>query len=215
MIVLEEKFIKEYIFDTINDIKIQCKNVDETYHHNSEYKDAPKICQYGILSLNELNKQGIKKYSKEFLSTMSDIESHVNGSDAISLSRVGLKDLYQNEEIYDPFSPNLVDFIVSNDVKAQRTSIHYGNEFIVQNEIEISKLVALDIRLLKLLEHLKLNSGFSNITLREIIEKFNYLKDIAIAMKQSKLDMPLRERSYETLSLDVDKLSNIEKIKIK
>lgn len=214
MIALEEKYIHEYILDTFNSIRLKNKNVKEYYHHNSEYKDAPSICSHGILSLKELNKKGITNYSETVLKTMDDIESHVNGNDSISLSRVGLDDLYENELEYNPYSPNLVDFIVSDKVKARRSSIHYGNEYLIHERIELDKLMAIDIRLLKLLEQRKTN--ISEDFIKKVIEKFNYLKDIAIAMKQSKLDIPLREKSTkENFVLDIDKLSTIEQIKIK
>lgn len=214
MIALEEKYIHEYILDTINSIRLKNKNVKEYYHHNSEYKDAPSICLHGILSLKELNKKGITNYSETVLKTLDDIESHVNGNDSISLSRVGLDDLYENELEYNPYSPNLVDFIVSDEVKARRSSIHYGNEYLIHERIELDKLMAIDIRLLKLLDQRKTN--ISEDFIKKVIKKFNYLKDIAIAMKQSELDIPLRERSRkEDYELDIDKLSTISQIKLK
>lgn len=48
---------------------------------------------------------------------MSDTESHVNGKNSVSLSVIGLKDLYPNEVEYNPFSPNLVDFLITSDIK--------------------------------------------------------------------------------------------------
>lgn len=215
MVGLEEKYIIEYILDTINSIRMKTENIKEYYHHNSEYKDAPSICLHGILSLKELNKNGITNYSEELLQKMDDIESHVNGNDSISLSRVGLNDLYEKELEYNPYSPNLVDFIISSDIKARRTTTHYGNEYLCEEKINTEKLLAIDIRLLKLIEQAKNNKSLSEAFIKKVVDKFNYLKEISIAMKRANLHIPLRERSYQNISLDTEILSNVEKLKIK
>lgn len=202
-ILLEEKYILEYIKDILNDLRLKSTNISDKYHHNSSYKDASSICRYGILSLNDLNKLGITNYTKEFLEKMNDTESHINGNNKVSLSVVGLNDLYKDEFEYIPFDSNLVDFIVSSEIKACRSAIHYGNEFL-SDSINIDKIKSVDIRLLQLIEQ-------NNTDLKSIIEKYNYLKDIALAIKDSKLDIPLREMS-SNFDIDIDKLSNNPKV---
>ena len=151
-ILLEEKYILEYIRDILNDSKIKLALInDAKFHHNTSYEDAPSVCRHGILSLADLNKLGIKKYSEDFLRIMNDTESHINGVNAISLSVVGLKDLYSHEEEYCPFSPDQVDFLISSDIKASRTSTHYGNEFLYYSRISVEKLRSIDFRILALI----------------------------------------------------------------
>ncbi|MBR3140629.1 MAG: hypothetical protein IKF11_07180, partial [Methanobrevibacter sp.] len=89
------------------------------YHHTTKYKDASSVCKYGILTLEDLNKRGIRNDSPEFIRRMDDIDSHINGADGISLAVVGLKDLTRDEFEYNPFEPTRVDFLVSSDVRAR------------------------------------------------------------------------------------------------
>ena len=136
-IILEEKYILEYILDILNDYKTKKITInDYKYHHNTSYFDAPSVIRYGILSLLELNALGVKNFSQEVLDIMSDTDSHINGTNAISLSVVGLKDLYHNESEYSPYSSTQVDFLISNEIKAYRSTLHYGNEFLCYNKIE-------------------------------------------------------------------------------
>ena len=215
-ILLEEKYILEYIKDMLNDIKLGTKILnDAKYHHNTRYYDAPSVCQYGILSLNDLNKLGIKKFNSDFLEKMSDTESHINGIENVSLAVVGLDDIYPNEYEYNPLSPESVDFLVASDVTTSRSSIHYGNEFLT-NSISVDKLRSVDIRLLKLIELFENGEFKKNYSIQKIIEKYNYLKSIACIMKQVELDMPLREMSCENgILMDLDKLSSYPELILK
>lgn len=216
-ILLEKKYVLEYLKDILNDVKKTSFVVNHAkYHHNTSYRDASSICQYGILSLVDLDKLGLKNYTTEFLQKMDDIESHINGSTAVSLSVVGLQDLYPNEDEYDPFIPSKVDFLISSDIKAGRFAIHYGNEFLSYESIGIDKLRSVDIRLLKLIELVEKGFSSNYYSIESVIEKYNYLKNIALTMKQFQLDIPLREMSYQDNSLmDVDKLSSTPKLLLK
>ena len=216
-ILLEKKYVLEYLKDILNDVKKTSFVVNHAkYHHNTSYRDASSICQYGILSLVDLDKLGLKNYTTEFLQKMDDIESHVNGSTAVSLSVVGLQDLYPNEDEYDPFIPSKVDFLISSDIKVGRSAIHYGNEFLSYESIGIDKLRSVDIRLLKLIELVEKGFSSNYYSIESVIEKYNYLKNIALTMKQFQLDIPLREMSYQDNSLmDVDKLSSTPKLLLK
>lgn len=216
-ILLEEKYILEYIKDIIHDIKVGSFIVNNAkYHHNTDYRDASSICSHGILTMMDLKKLGIKNYTDEFLQKMDDIESHINGNDAVSLSVVGLQDLYPNEDEYNPFTPSQVDFLVSSEIKTGRSSMHYGNEFLSYKSIGVDKLRSVDIRLLKLIEMIENGYSSNNFTIQSAIEKYNYLKNIALTMKHSQLDIPLRELSYQdNSSIDVDKLSSTPKLVLK
>lgn len=214
-ILLEEKNIPEYIYDSICSVK-QCGNevIDAKYHHNTAYKDAVSICKYGILTLADMNAQGIRNDSPEFLKIMGDTDSHVNGNNCVSLAIVGLNDIYPNEEEYNPFSPNLVDFLVSSNVKASRSSIHYGNEFLSCGSIMRDSLKSIDIRLLKLLCQEK--SYMSDSSIQTIIQKYNYLRAIALEVKKQQLDLPLREMSeYNIFELNKEKLVAQPKLLLK
>lgn len=216
-VLLEEKYILEYIRDVFHDIKRKNVFVDDArYHHNSSYSDATSICKYGILTMLDLKKFGIKEYTKETLKKMNDINSHINGNDGVSLSVVGLKDLYLDEDEYDPFTPTQVDFLVSSDIQASRTSIHYGNEFLSYKSIEVNKLKAVDIRLLRMLDLIEKRYSLRNYSIQSATKKYNELKNIATIIKQLKLHIPIREMSYQDgFSIDIDKLSDIPKLLIK
>lgn len=214
-IILEEKNVFEYIYDNISGIRLCGKEVENArYHHNTTYNDAVSICRYGILTLLDLNKYGIRTVSEDFLKLMSDIESHVNGNNCVSLSVVGLDDIYPNEDEYNPFIPSHVDFLVTSDIKAGRSSIHYGNEFLSHSSIKKEELRAIDIRLLKLME---LQDIYRNESSAEsILKKYNHLKNIALEIKKQNLDIPLREMSENSIfELDLNKLVNQPKLVLK
>ena len=214
-IILEKKYILEYIKNSLHEIKSGSTTItDAKYHHNSEYCDAPSICQYGILTMKDLAKLKIKDYNNDFLQLMNDIESHANGNDAVSLAVIGLKDLYPNEFEYNPEIPGKVDFLVSSNVKAGRSSINFGNEFLSYKSINPNQLRSLDIRLLKLIELIEQRKQYDSI--ENVIHKYNYLKEIALTMKEHSLDIPIREMSKENhFDIDIDKLSSIPRLTLK
>ena len=139
---------------------------------------------------------------------MADTDSHINENYGISLSAVGLKDLYKDEEEYDPFYHSHLDFLVTRNIMAYRSTNHYGNEFISYNKISPNELTSLDIRLLK---HIKESQDIENI-----IKKYNYLIDIANKIINNNLSIPIREMSNsEGFDIDINKLSKNQKIYIK
>lgn len=211
MITIDRKHIKEYLEDTLNSYRIKTKVIEENlYHHNSSYKDGTSIVKNGILSLEELNKKEIIKLSEEQLELYDDTLSHINGADGISLSIVGLTDLYIDEDEYNPYSPYSLDIIISKKVQARRSSIHYGNEFIAKTKISSKLFESIDVRLIKFLENIKHESDIT-----KLIENYNHLLDIAKAIKEKGLDISIREMSNENITLDVEKLSNSPKIFVK
>ena len=104
--------------------------------------------------------------------------------------------------------PSHVDLTISNEIKCSRHTTNYGNEYLYGNKIGVDKIKSVDIRLL---EYLESNTSF----VESIINKYNSLKDIAIALKQLDLDIPLREMSSQNITMDVDKLLETPKILIK
>ena len=210
-ILLEEKYILEYIRDMLITFKTKPVEVNNAkYHHNSDYSKASIILKHGILTISELNRLGIKQYSPEKLKIMSDTDSHINGIDSISLSVTGLTDLYRDEFEYDPFDSSKIDFRISNDIRTRRDSTHYGNEYLHQGSIPNDKIKSVDIRLLKLLKE---NQSIANI--KFIIDKYNCLRDIALTIKENKLDIPFRDMSKENLTMDIEELSQTAKLILK
>lgn len=216
---LEEKYIFEYIRDILIGSRLEKLQIkDDGYHHNSSYKDAPSIVKNGILSMQEMNNLNIKKYSDEELDLYDDIESHINGKDGISLSKVGLTDLYNDEDEYNPFCGDCVDFLVSNRVNASRHTEHYGNEFIAKGKIDKKEIKSIDIRLIEYTDKIyRQKSVIRNIeNIDSLIAKYNQVKNIAIALKENGNYIPFRETSEnKDFVMDVDKLASNPKIRIK
>lgn len=210
-IQLEEKYILEYVKEILTYLKANKVCVDAKYHHNTDYLKTPSIIENGILSLDKLNERKIREFSKEQLEILNDTNSHINGSDGISLSVVGLQDLYKDEDEYNPLKSDCVDILISSLVPARRTTNHYGNEFIATNIIEPNMFESIDIRLLKYIETLK-----DIKSIGEVIDKYNSLRLIAKSLKDNKVDIPIREMSNEDeISLDLDGLIDLPILEIK
>lgn len=209
LIVFNEQNVLEYIEKIINDTKKNSIDIEDAkYHHNSSYMNGLSILKNGILSLVELDRLGIRKMSYQTLNVMGDIESHINGNDGISLSVVGLTDLYRDEFEYDPFQESLVDFLISNDIKVYRRSIHYGNEYIANKCIEVNKIKSIDIRLLKYLNNID-----SKEKIDALIQKYNSLIEMSARIKNCGLNITIREMSDENnISLDIDKLYELPRL---
>ena len=191
--IIREKYVLEYIKDILSTYSYALKNVDDAkYHHNAPYKDARFIIKYGVLSMEEINKLGIRSYSEKELNLMDDIESHVNGKNGVSLSVVGLTDLYKNEEEYNPFMPNVVDFLIDNNIRAFRNTIHYGNEFVSESKITSDKIKSADIRLIKYIDSLPKKD---NIDIIDVVNKYNNLILMSKEIVSNNKDIQIREMS--------------------
>lgn len=213
-IYIDKNNILEYIGDTLSSFKIGKHKVYKArYHRNSSYKNSPSIIKNGILSLSDINDLSIRRYTKEHLEILSDVTSHVNGNDGISLSVPYLDDLYEDEFEYNPFNIHNVDFLISSDIRASRNSTHYGNEFISYERILPDKLRSVDIRLLTYLSSIKDKHDLNKIP--RLIHNFNEIKDIALALYEKGLYMPFREMSYSDSELDIEKIANMPKLYVK
>lgn len=191
--IIREKYALEYIRDILSTYSYALKNVDNAkYHHNAPYKDAPLIIKYGVLSMENINKFGIRSYSEDDLILMDDRESHVNGRNGVSLSIVGLTDLYAGEEEYDPFTTEMIDFLIDNNIRAFRSTIHYGNEFVSEGKITSDKIKSADIRLIKYIQDL-LKKGCGNI--EDAVNKYNNLILMSKEIINSNKDIQIREMS--------------------
>lgn len=218
-IEIEEKYIFEYIKDILNESKIKQVNVsDSLYHHNRSYKNTPVAIRHGLLSLRELKEKGIIHLTDEQLRLYDDETSHINGVDNISLALTGLTDLYKDEEEYDPYSPFKPDILIDRSIKTRRSSYHYGNEFLASSPILNDNFRSVDIRLLKLIELYEqkiLIKKFDETYVTNLIEKYNYLREIAIAIIEMNLSIPLREMSKDNLTLDIEKIKDMPILELK
>lgn len=214
---VQKEYVLEYILDTLNDLIVSKEVVHGAkYHHNTPYKTAASICEHGILTMNDLEKLGISKYSKDILFKMADHESHVNGIDAVSLSVHGLSDLSKDEDEYNPFNPHNVDFLISNDIQVRRSTTHYGNEFLSFGSIDNTLIKSIDIRILKLIKQVNLNDVNEEKQIKSIIEKYNHLREISKVLKDNNLDIPFREVTNSNKNLiDTDKLASTPKLVLK
>ncbi len=218
---VSEKYIFKYIRDSLESFKTKEILINHArYHHNCLYRQAPSIIRRGILSLEELQKLGILELSTRELNNYDDIESHVNGTRYVSVSVQGLTDLYPYEEEFLSNRPSDIDFVISNRIVAGRNTFNYGNEFLVKSRINPEDIISLDIRLIKYLEEnyktYQPNSKKHQIILKEIIERYNYLHDIAQTLIDTNSSILLREMSNENTkqSLDIIKITTSSKILI-
>lgn len=212
---IEEKQVLEYIRDTIMSISIGKEILpNDLYHHNTSYENVISIIQSGgIYSISEMNTRGIISKTKEELKILNDSTSHINGTDGISLAKVGLDDLYPNEDEFLPYNPNCIDIIIDKIFACRKTS-RYGNEFIAQNSIKIDDFKSIDIRLLKYIEMIDIDC--KNYTKERLIEMYNNVRTIAKVIQDAKLNIPLREMSSEDgRCLNIKKLSNAPSVVLK
>ena len=62
-IELCEKEAIEYVKDMLLTYKKSVEDVKNAkYHHNTNYDDAPNICRYGILTMQDLKALNIRNY---------------------------------------------------------------------------------------------------------------------------------------------------------
>lgn len=208
----------ELVRENITSVMTPSKDIDARYHHNSSYSKAITICRHGIMTISDLNKHGIRHDSPEQLKKWSDLESHANGIDAVSLAVTDSTDNYEDEEVYNPTSPLSVDFRVSSGIDAGRHSIHYANEYLCHRSIRKEELRAVDIRLLKLIRLVmtgdRQTTVFNKIDADKVIEKYNYLIEVAKEMEKEGLGIPLRELSEDgkIYSLDINELAKKAKM---
>lgn len=212
-VIIKEKYVLKYIRDMLYACSYAIKNIDDNayqYHHNTAYEYAPSIIEHGILSMMELNSLGIRSYSKEYLNFIDDIESHVNGKDGISLSVTGLTDLYKNEDEFDPCQSNIVDFLVDENIKTVRNTIHYGNEFISRDKITSDKIVSADIRIINYINNLSKKDGEFIFS---AINKYNQIIMMSKEILRHNRNIQMREMSEGVnRKIDVKKMSEMPRL---
>lgn len=209
------KLIKENIYCCKQETKIV---TDIKFHHQTRLEDLPNILKNGILSKNELVKLEGRELTPSERFLFSD-DYHVNGFYGVSVStdEVDLSKMGKNEFLYDYFDPENADIIISKNIKAARISTNYYNEFVVPNKISTDSFTAINLRILNIINkdfHYKENNNMEN-KIKKLIEKYNYLRCIALSLKDNNLDIPLREVSGELIDLDIDKIIELPQLKLK
>lgn len=217
--LIEESNIEEFVRDMISSARIAPVIVENArYHHNTRYENAPFNIRNGLMSTNNLIKCGRISLPKETLWALENDEYSANGIDYISLSVVGLNDQYREDEWeYNPLKGSMPDILISSDIKTRRYWKNNFNEFLAEGIILPEKFRSVDTRLIKVCNNEDKIRVWSSREERinELKEMYNQLSEIALAMKEIGLDIPLREMSYEDdVALDIDKVSKFPKIRL-
>lgn len=217
-IKLDRCDVVDYVKNTLNNSKTNFDEVtDAKYHHNTKYCDASSVIRLGILTMSELNKLKLRHDSPESLKVMNDTLSQVNGLDGVSLAVTGLDDLYPDEDEFDPFLSDAVDFRIADTLSPRpgRDSTKYGNEFIYRGIIKPEEFRAIDIRILEYIEQLGNNvSNMGSRSIEELKNNYNNLLDMLKVLKDANLDVPVRE-TFGGFSIDKEKMSECPRIVIK
>lgn len=218
-VIINESEVEKFVKKIINSAKTQPVNVENAlYHHNTKYEYAPFNIRNGLMSVMMLQKYGRVNYTEEQLSAFENDCYNVNGIYCISLSKVGLDDKYrEDEDEYDPLTGMYPDFLISSEVFARRKYKNYFNEFVADDIILPEHFKAIDTRLIRICndEEKRFRFNSREEKLRILKENYNQLSEIAKAMKETGLNIPLREMSYEdNMALDIDKVSKFPKISL-
>lgn len=184
----------------------------ERYHHNADFESIDKIVNNGILPLKEkMELEGQKMTISEELKFSE--EYHVNGINSVSLARMDIDYnlISKNEWIYEPFTTDKADIIISNKVKAYRNSRNYANEYLSNGKISPEYFRTIDVRVLKSLydQTIIYKDNSKEGRLSKAIEYYNSLRLIAATILESKLNIYFREMSYENITLDLNKTSEL------
>lgn len=216
-IYIDEDKLYEYIVDMLYSSKDGIQKLKKLrFHHNIDYKDARSVFKYGILSVEDycLIVEG-RKLEPETKICLSDPEGHANGYDGIAVADPLMIDQDRNKFVYNSSLPHKIDLSLCESVIARRNTINYSNEFLVTRPIEPSKIVAVDIRLIKN-TYCDIMHNESAAEKRErILTYYNYLREVAVAMNNYQIDAPLREMSREELTLDLEKIGNLPILKLR
>ena len=217
-IAIEDKYIFEYVkYSLMYFINSSVDIAYAKYHRCSHYENSVSIIKHGILTISDLRQLKIKEFSPEALKNFSVTDSHINGIDGVSLAVMGLNDLYENEEEYIPYCINNIDLIIDSRVSANRRTNHYGNEYISHGSISNKMIRAVDIRLFEYInERMRHPEIINDIEYYKIIEKYNYIREIAQEIIQLDLDIRIRENSdFSMMNLDLERISTSPKLTLK
>lgn len=221
------KIVKDSIYSCLAE-PITLGNVK--YHHSTNIETMPSILKHGILTKKgQLEVENRTLTDKERYIFSDDY--HANGLDNISVSTMDddwdLKSA--KEDIWSTYSGYSPDIIVDlSDMIVRRHAINYFNEFLVNNNLPVTRFLAINIRILKLYECFNNRSTKEQEKIKIIVEYYNYLSEIAQMLKkineENNMSIPLRETSFVTCleeentksyTLDLEKVMKLPKLIIK
>lgn len=186
--------------------------IDTKFHHETKIENVSKALKYGLLSKRRLAQLEGRNLTEKEIYLFSD-ESYVNGADNISLSSMELdfSENTKNQFCYNPYKPISADIIVSKEVKAIRNTQNYFNEFLVKNEISPNFFNAVDFRILSILDFDFYNEeqNLKENKIKLMLKYYSYLRTIALTLKETNLDIPLREVSDEVITLAPEKVMRL------
>ena len=240
MSTIECPFNKDALFNLIKRNVAGCflgsgDVFDNRYNCNVAIEDIPSVLRLGLLCKDKKVKicEGRELTKEEYAYYTSD--HHVNGVDSISLSRMDIdfSKMYRDEDWYDASSGILANLVISNSVKASHVTHHFYNEFLAYDSIDPKYFEAIDVRVLRAYQSNKLDS--EEFIIKNLLNQYNSLIDIAKTMKELGINIPLRESSLwfckevkdggymldviedksGIVTLDTDAVSKLLKIKIR
>ena len=216
--------VKENIYScVVEPIKIE----DTKFHHQINIKRVPDAIEYGLLSKKKyVEKVENRKLTEKEIFIFND-DCHVNGLDHISISTMDL-DLHQmskKEELWGTYNTTDPDIIVSKDVKSRKVTVNYFNEFLVEDEIPTDMFNCIDVRILRIIDHtsLSLKCATREDRINYLLEYYEGIRKIALALKEKNLNIPLREVSEinklgeddKALTLDINKVIEMPRLILK
>lgn len=210
----------ENIFELVKTNIYSCRTIsrpvcDTKFHHQTKIENIPRVLRTGLLSKGkklELEGRKLTEQEKYFFSD----DCHVNGIDYISLSsnEVDFSQRCKDEFYFDPDTFEEADIVISKDVKAHRNSTNYFNEFLVRDIIPQELFNSIDIGILRAFNQKDyVKNHIAKI--QDLVKHYNNLRKIALALKESNLDIPFREVSYEIITLDPDKVIELPQLVLK
>lgn len=211
-ILVEQKDILVAINDLLNDVimKKRKKLNDELFHHGTSYNVAPSIIRNGILTINDLQRKGIRNFSDDELEYYNNY-FHVNGTDCVSLAK---RKIEVGEDFFESWCFDNIDFLIDKKIPVSQEFVSYCNEFIHKGSISFRKVKAIDIRLRKMIDYYK--KFPSSYLLNSIINDYNLLSVIAKELIKLEREPYLREMSDEAGTLiNISKTAGLPRIKIK
>ena len=216
--VIKETELEQFITEMLSGAKMHPISVENAdYHHNTSYENAPFNIRHGLMSTTRLMNYGRISKTPEQLSALENDAASVNGIYEISLSKVGLTDQYREDEWeWEPRKGRCPDILIDSSIKTRRDYTNYFNEFLAEGIILPDKFRAIDVRILSVINGTDRTSSWSDRDkkLEALREMYNQLSEMAIAMREKGLDIPLREMSNEdNLALNIDKVADFPKIR--